>query len=359
MSRIDELKKQYPELNVTVFDVMSRLDTSKSYKYLPLLCKIFGKRFSPKEVWHKDDYSNGMLEIQANLLNKGISTDNLTDNQMYYMVHYLCDHFTTDTYNTLRDFMGYMDRGLIDNNDVTSYSNIDDVRGAVTLAAMKEYTKDLEGQVVKEYEDENWLAVRPLTFSSSVKYGASTRWCTTYVREKQYFEKYWRKGILVYFINKKSGYKFAGFKGLNGDSEFSFWNAEDTRIDYLDVNADDYLFPIVRRIFKSEQTNKNLSSNEIQEQVHEECIGYYEKLRIERVEEPVPVETYETTQEIGRDYPVAEQVSEERAPREIGQLLREMLSEVENAELPELPLSRNIRAEMTYSEDVLAPTMRA
>ena len=49
MSRLDELKKQYPELNVTVFDMMTRLDVSKTYKYLPLFCKIFGVRFNPKK----------------------------------------------------------------------------------------------------------------------------------------------------------------------------------------------------------------------------------------------------------------------------------------------------------------------
>ena len=146
---------------------------------------------------------------------------------------------------------------------------------------MKELTKDLEGQVNKEFEDEKWVVVRPLTFSASAKYGASTRWCTTYQREKNYFEKYWRRGILVYFINKQTGYKFAGYKGLEGDSEFSFWNAEDNRTDYLEVEADDYLFPIVKKIFKSEQTNKNLCSDEIQEQVHTECLTGYEKMRIE------------------------------------------------------------------------------
>jgi len=358
MSRLDELKKQYPELNITIFDVMSRLDTSKTYKYVPLLCKIFGKRFNVKDLWHKDDYLNGISDLQASLINKGISTDNLTDNQMYYMANYLCDHFTSDTYNTLKDFMEFMDRGLIDNKDVTSYKDIDDLRGAITLASMKEYTKDLEGQVVKEYEDENWLAVRPLTFSSSVKYGASTRWCTTYVREKQYFEKYWRKGILVYFINKKSGYKFAGFKGLNGDSEFSFWNAEDNRIDYLDVNADDYLFPIVRRIFKSEQTNKNLSSNEIQEQVHKECIESYEKMRVEFVSGPdqtIPLD----------EQPIRETIMEQPTPTNhyatAINTLRELLDEVNtqnaNMEIEQVQIETEIR-ELRH-EITRVPTMRA
>lgn len=359
MSRLDELKKQYPELNVTMFDMMARLDTSKSYKYLPLMCKIFGSRFNPKKLWsNKNDYLTGTLEIQAMLMNKGISTDNLTDGQMYYIANYFAEHFSTDTYQTLKEFMSYMEKDQIENKDVSTYKDLEDIRGAVTLASMKELTKDLEGQVIKEYEDEKWVVVRPLTFSASAKYGASTRWCTTYVREKQYFEKYWRKGILVYFINKKSGYKFAGFKGLNGDSEFSFWNAEDNRIDYLDVNADDYLFPIVRRIFKSEQTNKNLSSNEIQEQVHKECIESYEKMRVEFVsesDETIPLD----------EQPIRETIMEQPTPTNhyatAINTLRELLDEVNtqnaNLEIEQVQIETEIR-ELRH-EVTRVPTMRA
>jgi hypothetical protein len=265
---------------------MNRLDTSKTYKYLPLMCKIFGQKFNPKKLWgDKNYYLTSMLEIQAMLINKGISTDGLNDGEMYYMANYLAEHFSSDTYSTLKEFMECMEKDQIENKDVSTYKDLEDIRGAVTLASMKELTKDLEGQVIKEYEDEKWVVVRPLTFSASAKYGASTRWCTTYQKEKQYFEKYWRKGILVYFINKQTGYKFAGFKGLDGDSEFSFWNAEDSRVDYLDVDADDYLFPIVRKIFKSKDSNKNLCSDEIQEQVHNECLTSYEKMRVEFVNE--------------------------------------------------------------------------
>jgi hypothetical protein len=346
MSRLDELKKQYPELNVTMFDMMNKLDTSKSYKYLPLFCKIFGQKFNPKKFWHKDDYSSSMLEIQSILINKGISTDGLNDGEMYYMANYLAEHFSSDTYSTLKEFMDYMDKGQIDNKDISNYKDLDDVRGAVTLASIKEYTKDLENQIIKEYEDEKWVAVRPLTFSASAKYGSSTRWCTTYQREKQYFEKYWRKGILVYFINKQSGYKFAGFKGLNGDAEFSFWNAEDSRIDYLDVNADDYLFPIVRKIFKSDQTNKNLSSDEIQQQVHEECLSAHEKMRIEYLSE---------NEDVTQEVPVSEMEQPElptnNFQREMDRL-RELLNETDM-----IPLERELRPEVSYSEDV--PTMRA
>ena len=288
MSRLDELKKQYPELNITVFDMMTRLDTSKSYKYLPLMCKIFGKRFRPSELYSKDDLSQLILEIQAGLINKGISTNDLTNNQMYYLLNYVSENIPTDIFQTLKEFMDYMDKEQIENKDISTYKDLEEIRGAIVLASMKELTKDLEGQVIKEFEDEKWVILRPLTFSASAKYGASTRWCTTYQKEKNYFERYWRKGILVYFINKQTGYKFAGYKGLHDDNEFSFWNSEDSRIDYLDVDADDYLFPIVRKIFKSNSTNKNLSSNEIQEQVHKECIDQYGKIM--EIEGPVSME---------------------------------------------------------------------
>ena len=132
MSRLDELKKQYPELNVTVFDMMTRLDISKSYKYIPLMCKIFGQRFNPKKLYNKDEYSGGLLEIQATLINKGISTDELNDGEMYYMANYLAEHFSSDTYSTLKEFMDYMDKGHIENKDVSTYKDLEDIRGAVT-----------------------------------------------------------------------------------------------------------------------------------------------------------------------------------------------------------------------------------
>jgi hypothetical protein len=277
MSRLIELKKQYPELNLSFFDIMVKMDTSKSYKYLPMLCKIFSNRFDVKEAWKNDEYlPKALVEMRSNFKEKGINCDELSDNQLYFLQN-LTDLISPDTFNILSNFIKYLDKGLIDNKDVTSYNGLDSLRSAVNMATIKEFNKELESQVVKEYEDDKWVVVRPLTFSASAKYGANTRWCTTYQKEKNYFEKYWRRGILVYFINKHTGYKFAGFKDITGGDEFSFWNQEDSRVDYLNVEADDYLFSVVKKIFKSEFTNKNLCDNEIQEQVHEECIESYEK----------------------------------------------------------------------------------
>jgi len=285
MSRIKELKEKYPHLNVSFFDIMTRLDISKSNKYLPLICKIFSKRFDVIQQ-HGLESENSTRELNQRLSSLGINVTDLTPNQIYVITH-LIDYFNNDSLNSITQFMELMEKGLIEQNDVSKYEDLDSLRGAITLAAMKEWRKDLEGEVIKEYEDDKWVVLRPLTFAASAKYGATTRWCTTYSREKQYFEKYWRKGILVYFINKISGYKFAGYKALDGENELSFWNQEDQRVDYLLLDVDDYLFPITRKIFSSQETNKNLCSPEIQEQVHSECLNLEEKLYA--VEQPTAV----------------------------------------------------------------------
>ena len=301
MSRIDELKKQFPELNMTMFDLFKRIDTSSTYKYFPLLCKVLGKKFNFQHQYDNDRerMDNFKLEIHDALLSRGVSTEGLTDNELCSL-QYLTDYYNNDTLLTIKDFIRLMDKKQIENNDVTTYSTIDDLRAAITLASIKELTRELEGQVIKEYEDDRWLVVRPLTFQSSAKYGASTRWCTTYQKEKQYFEKYWQYGILVYFINKVTGYKFAGYKSLKDGDELSFWNAEDNRVDYLNVDADDYLFPIVRRILGSNKTNKELCSTEIQNQVMIECGYNVKKMSLSELE-PVRQEMYEgpMTEEIG------------------------------------------------------------
>ena len=276
MSRLTEIKKQYPELNITIIDLFNKIDGTKSYKYLPLLCKIFGQRFSPK-IYSKDERLIVESDHKSVLMTYGIPTDGISFNEMY-AIRDILELFNRSDIQTFIQFKELMEKGVIENKDITSYKDIEELGGAITLSMIKENEKELEGQAIKVFEDEKWLAVRPLTFQASSKYGSGTKWCTTYKKEKNYFEKYWRTGILVYFINKKTGYKFGGFKELDKGGELSFWNSADSRVDYLELETDDYLFPIVRKIFKSEDTNKNLCSNEIQEQVHTECINKYDEL---------------------------------------------------------------------------------
>lgn len=354
MSRIDELKKQYPELNMTMFDLLNRMDTSKTYKYMPLLCKMFGERFDAFKQYGLENNKSKIESAKNDLINglshRGISYENASLSELYALYQFT-EFYNNEMFSTLKEFMERMDKNQISNKDVTSYPNLDSLRAAVSLAALKEFDKELESQVIKEYEDDKWLVVRPLTFQSSVKYGASTRWCTTYQKEKQYFAKYWKRGILVYFINKETGYKFAGYKGLDGDSELSFWNSADSRVDYLDVQADDYLFPIVKRILSSTKTNKDFCSDELAYSVLNECEYYELKSSIE----PREIEML--------DEPTMEMRAEDEGPME----MRGAIQEIRNIEriYQEEPQSEVMEMEVQSERitprnwDSEVPTMRA
>jgi hypothetical protein len=328
MSKITEIKKQYPELNISIIDLFLKMDSTKTNKYLPLMCKLFSSRFQVNKLWHKRDEENEMNHIKERLDLMGLNYNGMSNNEIYS--HYcLSDHFSNEDMQLLASFRKYNERGLIPNNDVTSYQNFEQIRSSVGLASLKEDEKELRSQIVREHDDETWLALRPLTFGASSKYGAATKWCTTYQNDKQYFERYWKRGILVYFINKITGLKFAVFKALDGDKELSFWNAADQRVDFLELDIDDYMFPIIKQILKSEETNRDLSSTKIRTQVRQECGRSMEKslvqedrYEVERpmMEEDIPQMNFEMAER--------EVVSRVVQLRPLGREIREEMNNV-------------------------------
>ena len=328
MSKITEIKKQYPELNISIIDLFSKMDSTKTNKYLPLMCKLFSSRFQVNKLWNKRDEETELNHIKERLDLMGLNYNGMSNNEIY--AHYcLSDHFSNEDMKLLSSFQKYNERGLIQNKDVTSYQNFEQIMASVGLASLKEDEKELRSQIIREHDDETWLALRPLTFGASSKYGAATKWCTTYQNDKQYFERYWKRGILVYFINKITGLKFALFKALDGDKELSFWNAADQRVDFLELDIDDYMFPIIKQILKSEETNRDLSSTKIRTQVRQECGRSMEKslvqedrYEVERpmMEEDIPQMNFEMAER--------EVVSRVVQLRPLGREIREEMNNV-------------------------------
>jgi hypothetical protein len=172
-------------------------------------------------------------------------------------------------YNTIRiinKFIKLNERGLIANKDVTSYSDIEQILSQISIAEIRMVDKELEKFVIKMYEDNDWLIVKPLTYESSKKYGAGTRWCTAAEDNHYQFHSYSKRGILIYAMNKKTGYKVAAFKNLDKDHqrETSFWDAKDDRIDSMDVELpSNVLDEIIVDLRGCKQSNYALSSDEI------------------------------------------------------------------------------------------------
>ena len=127
---------------------------------------------------------------------------------------------------------------------------------------------ELEKEIIKIFEDGEWLILRPLTHLSSMKYGSSTKWCTTSQHEPTYFSRYIKNGALIYCINKKTGLKVASHRDY---SEYSttFWNMQDHRIDSLDTGLPYSILDIVRSEILKNKTNHDLMS---EEQINKEAL---------------------------------------------------------------------------------------
>lgn len=267
MSRIDTLKNQFKEFNYTIIDLLTEIDGTESHKYLQFLCKVVKNKISNSNdsKYHED--------VIQTLKKYGIESDNSFS--VDYIKMCLLDRFLDVTdIKIFNQFKSYMENGLIVEKDITKYSTFSDISNAVSLAELKILEKDYETRVFKEFEDENWLIVRPLSFSSSCKYGSATKWCTTFTNDKQYFFKYFYKSILAYIINKNNGYKVAMHGSIDSDGsvyDLSFWNSADSRMDFLEVDVDDYLIRHIKKILKSKISNCSFVTKSELSEIALEC----------------------------------------------------------------------------------------
>ena len=296
MSRIETLKKQFPNLTISLFDVLTEIDGTKTHKYLQLLCKLFNKSLELESDTYEKDMHGDITDVLNNLsipIDEDFSTN--------YIKRKMIDNVRHSDVELFQTFKSYMEKGLIKENDITKYSSFSQISSAVSLAELKENEKLLQLKSHRDYEDDKWLFIRPLSFESSSKYGAGTKWCTTYKREKEYFFKYLQNGILIYIINKYTGEKYAMFTDLTTlKPETSFWDVDDRRFDITDLEIDLYLIQEIKKIkSKAKKNIEFLTKLEIFQLATEcSCIyrieGYSLNTKCDNeptytAEEPIPV----------------------------------------------------------------------
>ena len=284
MSRIKQIKI-LPENNVNLFKLFSFLVPEKKDKYAETLIRIVKK--TPNIDVH-------LSEVKERLIVEfGVELEDLNGLEIFELIFFyrLLDMFNYSDLKSFKKFCELNERGLIKQNDLSRYQSFDDVMVSLSLAEMVLDHKGLEKQVKIVFEDDEWLLVRPLTFLSSKKYGSNTKWCTTQESNPEYFMRYSKKGVLIYCINKQTGYKVASFCSLDkSDKEFSFWDQKDARVDSLDTELTDELRKIILKESKSDspKTNRFLLSDD--ERIKED--EYLKKHHGDRLlpSEPQPIE---------------------------------------------------------------------
>ncbi len=195
MSRLDKLKEQHPEFNISLIDMLAKVDPTYTYKYVEFLIKEL------KTVFIDDTASDIGLNIAIHLLD-------------------------SDNVETLNEFEKHSKANRIKEKDISKYDNFLEMKEQVEIAEKIVKRKELQKQVIKIYESDEWLAVIPLSYEASKLYGSGTKWCTT--QEKHWYE-YIKNYKLIYIISRTDDVKYAvSYKYI--DEKIQGWQANDEEL---------------------------------------------------------------------------------------------------------------------------------
>lgn len=259
MSRIEQLKKQNPSYTIEIIDIINNLFDKVKYTELSVnLIKTKRQGYSRSS----EDIINEMVAEygQDREILTSKSYEELTN-----IFRVLGDYFGYHDFNTIQKFIELNERNLIKENDLSKFKSFEDLELQVSLAELKLIDKDLEKQVIKLYETDEWLVLKPMSFLASRKYGSNTKWCTTQENNPDYYLRYSRRGILIYCMNKVTGEKVAAFKNIDTsyDRETSFWNMIDNRIDSIESGLPVEVMDVIKSEFtKTTKPNWDLLSDD-------------------------------------------------------------------------------------------------
>jgi hypothetical protein len=260
MSRIEELKKQNPAFNIDGIAIMN--DSLGKSKYTEMAINLIKHKILEN---NENRHNDLIYELQYELGFDEEYLNSLTYMELSNIVHLISNYFGYYNFRLIKEFIDLNEKKLIENNDLTAYKTFNELELQISLSNLKNIDKEMTKQVQKLYETDEWLLVKPLSYQASLKYGASTKWCTASKDNAEYYFRYSKRGILIYSINKKTGNKVAGFKSVdeNSEPETSFWNITDQRIDSMDSGLPSDVLDIFRNEFSNtKQTNWDILTDE-------------------------------------------------------------------------------------------------
>lgn len=171
--KYNEVRRRYGSMRVDTFEKFYTRDWTDTKKYFEYMVKM----------WHGNRNARGF----------------------YY------DVSINDFVRVVKEFdklLPYMKEKDIYNVKYSKYGALlDAIEDAKVTKLEKTFKKEDHVDVV--YECDDFFMVYPKTHTGSLKYGASTKWCTASKRNTWTFESYAKKGTLIYVIDKK------GNKGKN------------------------------------------------------------------------------------------------------------------------------------------------
>jgi hypothetical protein len=155
-------------------------------------------------------------------------------------------------------FADYLERGLINNKDITTYNSFQDIMVEIGIASTKEMLKKSKKDIMIVHDDDEWLFFKPLTHEAAMTYGFGTKWCTSMKHEPEYFYRYSSQGVLIYVINKKTNRKF----GLHSNDEvrIGIYDEIDNHIDSFETGLPNEL---IKKLYDLSDIKTNVSNYDL------------------------------------------------------------------------------------------------
>lgn len=220
MSKIDKLKEQHPELNVSIIDLLTKIDPSDTNKYIEFLIK---------QLKNSYEYGEDITNLSLHLITEIVGVENVT---------------------TLNEFDIHCKSNRVKKNDISQYKTWREMEDSVKIADEIVRQKELEKQVVKLMDNDEYCIVIPLSYEASKIYGANTKWCTTQeVHWNNYIDKY----KLIYIMDKVRNDKYAVSIKTKDKNKIQGWLSDDREVSPLTLPiSSEVITLIMNEIVKDE-----------------------------------------------------------------------------------------------------------
>lgn len=222
---LKHLREHNKDFNINLVDLISNLDPTKTKKITPFLISVLKKEIESRGT---PEYFGNQESDVSKIIN------NIDSPIQKSLLYYIIDIFYGfNNIATLEKFSDYLDRGLIEKNDISVYKNFSDMDIEISKAITKDLTMKSKKEVRTVYESEDWWMFKPLSHEASVQYGYGAKWCTSMRDEPEYFYRHSKNGVLIYAINKKNNRKFGCHKHIG--ETVRFWDESDQQIDSFET----------------------------------------------------------------------------------------------------------------------------
>jgi hypothetical protein len=223
MAKLDRIKQDNPELNITIIDVIQSIDPSSTNKYCEFLIKMIkGKDNTQRAI--VDSLISGLFGVKA-----------------IESLHKFEEHSKAN--RIPQEF-----------KDISRHNDWFFIEEGVKIADEVVKRKQLEKETKKLFENDEWVVLIPESYEASQLYAYNTKWCIT---QKNYWNDYKKSSRIIFVINKKNNEKYAISKRMN-DSVIQGWDAKDKETSPLIWEFTDEIWKILRSELKKTKLDLDL-----------------------------------------------------------------------------------------------------